>query len=42
MMRDVLAGNPSNDLMLKSALEATGYTDGRPVLHARHPVLGCI
>ena len=28
-MRDVLTRNTSNDLMLKSALEAIGYTDGR-------------
>ena len=37
-MREVLTGSPSNDHMLKCALEAIGYTDGRPLLHAGHPV----
>ena len=34
----VLTKNPSNDLMLKRALKATRYTDGRPLLRARHAV----
>ena len=30
--------NLSRDLTLKRALEAIGYTDGRPLFRARHPV----
>ena len=32
----MLTGNPSNDLMVKRALEAIGYTDGRPLLRVGH------
>ena len=31
--------NLSKDLMLNRALEAIGYTDGRPLFRASHPVI---
>ena len=42
LTRDVLTGNLYNDLMFKRALKAIGYTDGHPLLRARHPAFDAL